>query len=156
MITDSDLEKLADFGKEENGEYCDRNQFSIFPRNKERTHWELRLFCEVDGVTFHVKYLKDIDDLKNVYHAISNSELVFYKYFSTDNKKFIEEEDYILHQSELDGGITKCDKCYKGTTYVNSDSIEDLDEKMIIRIYRKSVKIKCVSCNGVGYFKNSV
>ena len=157
MITDSELETLAEFGKETSGEYCDRWQFSICPRNKERTDWELRLFCEVDGSTWHVKYLKDIEDLKNVYHAISDSELVFFKYFATDGRGFVEEEECTYYQSILDGKIRECETCYNGTLYVKRDTVTDesliVDDLSIGRLRSKSVEIKCVDCDGVGHFE---
>ena len=69
MITDSDLCKLASFGKEKDGEYCDRWEFSICPMNKDRTKWILMNFCEVYGTSDStIKVLEDMDDLKFVGH----------------------------------------------------------------------------------------
>ena len=74
MITEKELDSLAAFGKEEDGSYCDRWQFSI-RQDDNRTIFSL--FSEVDGSTWFIKYLKDLDDLKNVYHAITDYELEF-------------------------------------------------------------------------------
>ena len=74
MITEKELDGLAAFGKEEDGSYCDRWQFSI-RQDDNRTIFSL--FSEVDGSTWFIKYLKDLDDLKNVYHAITDKELEF-------------------------------------------------------------------------------
>ena len=74
MITEKELDGLAAFGKEEDGSYCDRWQFSI-RQDDNRTIFSL--FSEVDGSTWFIKYLKDLDDLKNVYHAITDYELEF-------------------------------------------------------------------------------
>ena len=74
MITEKELDSLAAFGKEEDGSYCDRWQFSI-RQDDNRTIFSL--FSEVDGSTWFIKYLKDLDDLKNVYHAITDKELEF-------------------------------------------------------------------------------
>ena len=153
MITDSELETLASFGKETSGEYCDRWQFSICPRNKERTDWELRLFCEVDGSTWHVKYLKDIEDLKNVYQAISDSELVFLKYFATDGRGFVEEKEYLYYQSILDGKIRECETCYGGEQYISTELVEEGTEIIKKMLSGKHVWIKCVDCDGVGHFE---
>ena len=76
MITEEQLDTLADFGKEKSGEYCDRWQFSIDKRNvRSREFWVFCFFNEVDGSLYRIKELKDFDDLKNVYHAITNKEL---------------------------------------------------------------------------------
>lgn len=75
MITEEQLDTLAAFGKESDGEYCDRWEFSIIPSNEERTEWGFYHFNEVDGSVFFIKKLKDFDDLKNIYHAITNKEL---------------------------------------------------------------------------------
>lgn len=87
MITEEQLDSLAEFGKERDGEYCDRWQFSIiaswtlFDRKYPDSGavidgWGFYHFNEVDGSVFFIKTLKDFDDLKNVYHAITDKELV--------------------------------------------------------------------------------
>jgi len=75
MITDEQLKNLSAFGKESDGTYCDRWQFSIEPCNEERTLWNLVFFNEVRGSKWFIKKLKDMDDLRNVYHSITNSKL---------------------------------------------------------------------------------
>lgn len=76
MITEEQLDSLLEFGKEEDGSYCDRWQFSI---KKKFGKWNFYLFCEVDGALTHVKVLKDFEDLKNVYKAITDQELEYKK-----------------------------------------------------------------------------
>lgn len=79
MLTEKDLDKLQMFGKETDGSYCDRLSFII----KRTIHkwngsgrWDFCHFSEVDGSSYYIKTLKDMDDLKNVYKAISNKELI--------------------------------------------------------------------------------
>ena len=71
-LTEKELNTLADFGKEEDGSYCDRWQFSII---KYGNGYAFYLFNEVDGSNRFIKKLKDFDDLKNVYKAITDKEL---------------------------------------------------------------------------------
>ena len=75
MITDKDLDKLQKFGKESDGSYCDRWEFSIIKSNRFKGRWDLCHFCEVDGALYYIKTLKDMADLKNVYKAITDKEL---------------------------------------------------------------------------------
>lgn len=72
MITEEQLKTLAAFGKEKDGSYCDRWQFSIINSGD---RWDIYLFDEVDGSNRFLKYLKDFDDLKYVYRAITNNKL---------------------------------------------------------------------------------
>lgn len=72
MITIKELNSLEAFGKEKDGSYCDRWQFEIKKVDKQ---WCLFFFSEVDGKNWFIKKLKDLADLKNVYHAITNNEL---------------------------------------------------------------------------------
>ena len=71
MITNKDLNSLAEFGKEKDGSYSDRWQFDI---KKIKKDWCLFFFYEVDGKTWFIKKLKDFNDLKNVYHAITDTK----------------------------------------------------------------------------------
>lgn len=73
MITEKQLDTLKTFGREEDGEYCDRWKFSI--KKSENDSWGFYFFNEVDGSLFFIKRLKDFDDLKNIYHAITDMEL---------------------------------------------------------------------------------
>lgn len=75
MITDSELNKLADFGLEPEGFYSDRDRFEIVPVNKKRTIWNLYSSNEVSGRGKLIKKLKDIEDLKNTYFDITFKEL---------------------------------------------------------------------------------
>jgi len=83
MITEEELDTLDTFGRENDGCYSDRWEFAILPSNrlsrKERklptTKWMLCFESEVDGALCLIKYLKDFDDLKNVYHAITDNKL---------------------------------------------------------------------------------
>lgn len=153
MITDSELEKLADFRLEKDGTYCDRWEFTISPNNKERTDWRIGFHCEIDASVYHIKNLKDMEDLKNVYHAISNSELVFFKYFSTDGRGFVEEKEYLYYQSILDGKIRECETCYGGKQYISTELVEEGTEIIRKMLSGKHVWIKCVDCDGVGHFE---
>ena len=72
MLTTKDLKSLTEFGKEKDGSYSDRFQFDI--KQVDKT-WCLFFFSEVDGKTWFIKKLKDLADLKNVYHAITNQVL---------------------------------------------------------------------------------
>jgi hypothetical protein len=71
-ISDKDLDSLLDFGKESDGSYCDRDRFSICHVGNETCFY---LFNEVDGSEWFVKELKDFEDLKQLYKAITNKEL---------------------------------------------------------------------------------
>ena len=75
MITEKDLDKLQKFGKETDGSYCDRLEFSIIKSNRFKGGWDLCHFCEVDGGLYYIKTIKDMADLKNVYKAITDKEL---------------------------------------------------------------------------------
>lgn len=76
MITEEELDTLADFGKEKDGTYSDRWQFGIIKgRYKDDKNWHLCFISEVDDSGWFIKALKDFDDLKNVYKAITNEDL---------------------------------------------------------------------------------
>ena len=77
IITDEELIKLADFGKEKDGTYSDRWKFVICPNNIKREHWHIKFFNEVDGSTCYIKRLRDMEDLAHVYHAITDNKLEF-------------------------------------------------------------------------------
>ena len=72
MITEEELNKLADFGKEADGSYSDRWQFKIVPVNHKRTIWDLYLCGELSDEMFLVKRLKDMNDLDEFYYILSN------------------------------------------------------------------------------------
>jgi hypothetical protein len=72
-LTEDDLKTLADFGKEEDGSYCDRWRFII--KNKMGV-WRLYFFSEVDDCVWFIKDLRDLNDLKNVYKAITDENLI--------------------------------------------------------------------------------
>jgi hypothetical protein len=71
-ISDEDLDSLLDFGKESDGSYCDRWEYSIRHVGNDTFFY---LFNEVDGSERFVKILKDFDDLKQLYKAITDREL---------------------------------------------------------------------------------
>jgi len=73
-ITEELLKTLVEFGKEEDGSFCDRWQFTIAKRRL-TGKYALYFFCEVDGQTWFIKDLKDFEDLQNVYKAITNEDL---------------------------------------------------------------------------------
>lgn len=72
MIAEELLNKLESFGKEREGEYSDRFFFTIINR---KDICALFLCSELDDDLIFIKDLKDMDDLKNVYKAISDREL---------------------------------------------------------------------------------
>ena len=76
MITEDDLNKLESFGRESNGDYSDRRDFSIIKSKRNPGKWIFCHFCEVDGSLYTIKTLKDMDDLRNVYNAITDEDLV--------------------------------------------------------------------------------
>ena len=73
MITEEELKSLQAFGKEEDGSYCDRWAFSIKNLGQ---GWVFCHFNEVNGDLYPIKKLKDMADLKRVYEAISDEELI--------------------------------------------------------------------------------
>jgi hypothetical protein len=75
MLTEKDLDRLQTFGKETDGTYCDRWEFSIVKSTRSKGKWNLCHFCEVDGALYYIKTLKDMADLENVYKAITDVEL---------------------------------------------------------------------------------
>jgi len=75
MITEKDLNMLKTFEKEPDGSYCDRKEFCIVKSRRFKGRWDLCFFNEVDGALYYIKTLKDIDDLRNVYKAITDKEL---------------------------------------------------------------------------------
>jgi len=75
-ITEEQLETLKEFGKEEDGSYCDRWEFSI---KKYYDDWAFWHFNEVNGDLYFIKKLKSMEDLKNVYKAITNKPLKLIK-----------------------------------------------------------------------------
>ena len=76
MTMQEELDKLKTFGRENDGNYCDRWEFSIVKNICSKTEqWDFCHFNEVDGSLYFIKHLKDIDDLRNVYKAITDKEL---------------------------------------------------------------------------------
>ena len=73
MITEQELDSLESFGREPDGYYSDRDRFSI---EKIRGNWHLFFSGETEGDEYPIKQLKSMDDLKNVYKAITDKELV--------------------------------------------------------------------------------
>ncbi len=73
MITEQELNSLESFGKEPDGYYSDRDRFSI---EKIGGKWVLFFSGETEGDDHLIKVLKNMDDLKNVYKAITDKELV--------------------------------------------------------------------------------
>lgn len=73
MITIKELDKLQSFGKESDREYSDRKRFTVWRFGDD---WELFFLSELDGSVFGIKTLKDMNDFRNVYKAITDKELV--------------------------------------------------------------------------------
>jgi len=72
MITEENLNKLADFGKEQDGSYSDRWQFKIVPVNHRRTIWDLYLCGENGNEMTLVKRLYSMEDLEEFYYILSD------------------------------------------------------------------------------------
>lgn len=78
FITEKDLNKLTCFGRENDGSYCDRWEFSIVPikdKDKKITKWVFCFFNEVDGSTIRIKNVKTMKELKLIYEAVSDKPL---------------------------------------------------------------------------------
>lgn len=73
-ITEKKLDNLKSFGKEDDGTYCDRYQFSIIP-NKNKTSWKLYYFNEINGDLSFIKTLEDMNDLNTVYEELTKKQL---------------------------------------------------------------------------------
>jgi hypothetical protein len=71
-----EIELLETFGKEAEGHYSDRSNFTIKTSLRIPGKFDLFHFEEVYGGLYFIKTLKDMDDLKNVYKAITNNDLV--------------------------------------------------------------------------------
>lgn len=72
MITEQELDNLAEFSKAKDGSYCDGWEFSIVPKNHKRTMWDFYLFNEVNGELTFIKQLDDMEDLEETYYMLSN------------------------------------------------------------------------------------
>ncbi|MFW6219813.1 MAG: hypothetical protein ACOC33_03155 [bacterium] len=75
MITVEELSQLKTFGRESDGSFSDRWQFSIIPKNKKHTKWGLYFLSEVDGEIEFIKELDDMDDLRDIYYVITYKKL---------------------------------------------------------------------------------
>lgn len=75
MIKEEDLRSLKTFGLEENGMFHDNNQYMIKPRNKTRKDWSLYEFNEVNGDTWFIKDLFDLEDLRETFFLLTGEEL---------------------------------------------------------------------------------
>lgn len=77
MITEEQLNSLQTFGRETDGSYSDRWQFAIIKGGHGyKDEWVLYFESEIDGDIWFIKVLKDFEDLKNVYKAITDKELI--------------------------------------------------------------------------------
>ena len=77
-ITEETLSKLEAFGKEDDGSFSDRADFTIVPtknRSGEVIDWYLTTFNEVDGSRHIIKRLRSLNDLKRIYEVLTNKEL---------------------------------------------------------------------------------
>lgn len=71
-LTEKELDSLTDFYKDEDGSYSDGEDFLI---RETFGVYSLNHFSKVENETWFIKNLKDLNDLKNVYHAITDKEL---------------------------------------------------------------------------------
>jgi hypothetical protein len=78
-VSEKELDKLKSFGYEvDRGSYSDWCDFSIVPetnKNKSVIRWSFCLFNEVDGKTTFVRYVDNMQQLKDVYKGITDKEL---------------------------------------------------------------------------------
>lgn len=77
-VSEKELDKLHSFGREKEGSYSDWCDFSIVPetnKNKSVIRWSFCLFNEVDGKTTFVRYVDNMQQLKDVYKGITDKEL---------------------------------------------------------------------------------
>ena len=77
-INEETLSKLKAFGREYDGSFSDRADFSIVPtknRSGEVIDWYLTTFNEVDGSRHIIKRLRSLNDLKRIYEVITDKEL---------------------------------------------------------------------------------
>lgn len=70
-LTPEILEK-AGFGKEKDGEYCNRWNMTIKIHDSD---FELFHFNEVDGTEAYITTVKYLHQLQNVYHSVYHTEL---------------------------------------------------------------------------------
>jgi hypothetical protein len=77
-ITEEKLSKLKAFGREDDGSFSDRAEFSIVPFiNSEgiAVDWYLTTFDEVDGSRHIIKRLRSLNELKRIYEILTDKEL---------------------------------------------------------------------------------
>lgn len=77
-ITEKTLSKLEAFGREDDGSFSDRAEFSIVPAKNyagEVIYWYLTTFDEVDGSRHIIKRLRSLNDLKRTYEVLTDNEL---------------------------------------------------------------------------------
>ena len=77
-ITEETLSKLKAFGREDDGSFSDRAEFSIVPAKNfkgEVIYWYLTTFDELDGSRHIIKRLCSLNDLKRTYEVITDKEL---------------------------------------------------------------------------------
>ena len=77
-ITIEKLREFKSFGQEQDGSFCDRWEFSIYPIkdvNDKIIKFSFCMFDEVDGATTRVRYITTMKQLHDLYRAITDKEL---------------------------------------------------------------------------------
>lgn len=78
-VSEKELDKLKSFGREgASGSYSDWWMFSLIPNKNGRgevNRWSFCLFNEVDGKTTFVRYVDNMQQLKDVYKGITDKQL---------------------------------------------------------------------------------
>ena len=76
-VSIKELKKLDYFSKEKDDSFSDWYSFSIIPTKKGEiiTRWRFCLFDETDGKTYFVRYVDNMQQLKDVYKGITDKEL---------------------------------------------------------------------------------
>lgn len=169
MIAEEDLKNIANFGLCEEGYYSDYSDYMICPNNKERTKWTFRIYSEVDGSSWHIKNLKDIYDLENLYLAITNKPIEYFIYTDSNGNRYTEneKEKYLLNQDYIDGIKIKCSTCKGvGSKIVKYNTKQDDIEKHLTNRVNSKFFVErishlsptyweiedCIYCKGLGYF----
>ena len=78
LITEEKLDALESFGKQQDGIYSDWFEFSIIPikdKDDKIIKWSFCLFEEVDGTNIRICYVTKMEEIKDLYKAITKKEL---------------------------------------------------------------------------------
>lgn len=76
-MKESELKNQKTFFKYKNGNWYDCMWEFEVSFNSYKENGKLCSHCEVDGRTWFLKYLKDVNDLKTVYEALTDKKFEF-------------------------------------------------------------------------------